>query len=358
MGGYIMDNLFFRLSDFFMEETDEVMIPESQERLLGALCLNRMGGIGYLNMRRLKGLKVSKEFRWTMEAVYNDNLRKYELLLRDVGILSEIFSKSTFAYALLKGAYLSTMLYPKGCRVSNDIDILVQEEDLSRCTGLLAEGGFVQGQYVRGKGIIPATRREIVMARMNYGETVPFFKVVDDEAIMVDINFSLDYKPEESGIVRKMLQRTRKVAGPSGEFVTLDRADFMIQLCCHLYKEATTIDWVMTGRDLLLYKFSDIYVFFTKEYQGKDYQLLKNRIFEYGVMKECFYALKNTAVVFEKLLQNEEYMKLLEEIQPDNLDFMKQIVCPKEKQVLSYDMEFKDWFMQKDRAGLLRNMGN
>lgn len=351
-----MDNLLFKLADFFLEENDEVMVPKNPERLLGDLCLNRLGGIAYLNMKKSKGLKVSKEFRWTLEAVYNDNKRKQEYLLRDVGILSEIFKESTFDYAFLKGAYLSTMLYPKGCRVSNDIDILVCEEDLSKCTKLLEGAGFVQGQYSRDKGIIPASRREILMARMNYGETVPFFKVVDDEVIMVDVNFSLDYKPEDGCVVKQMLRKARTVVSPVGEFKTLDKADFLIQLCCHLYKEATTIDWVRTRRDLLLYKFCDIYVLLMKDYLPEDFGVLLDRIKEYGVEKECYYTLVNTAEFFEKLAEKQECVDLVKEISPENLDFMKQIVCPKERKILVYDLDFKQWFMQDNRADMLKEL--
>ena len=64
------------------------------------------------------------------------------------------------------------------------------------CVGqeILEKNGFIQGYFAYGE-IITATRREILMARMNYGETVPFLKMVNGNLLELDLNFTLDIKP-------------------------------------------------------------------------------------------------------------------------------------------------------------------
>ena len=71
---------------------------------------------------------------------------------------------------------------------------------MEKCQQVLLENGFIQG-HIRGRKIIKATREEIILSRMNYGETIPFCKFWEGRYLCVDINFSLDYKPMKDNTV-------------------------------------------------------------------------------------------------------------------------------------------------------------
>lgn len=345
----------FEISDVYMEKSDNWTSFENESELLGEICLNRIAGIAYGNLKRLPQLRTIKEFENTLSAVYNDNVSRTRLFKQNVKYLSQILKDANFRYALLKGAFLITKLYTEGYRTSNDVDILIEEVDISKCQDLLKQNGFIQGYFDKQKKeVMPATRREVILSRMNYGETVPFVKVINDHPFYVDINFSLDFKPEkEKMIVSKLLSRVEEVSFEGIKFNTLGIKDFMIHLCCHLYKEASTMEWVKERRDLQLYKFSDINVCLHECIDQAFFDKLIDRIFDYGTQKECYYTFYNIAIIYPKLKEIEGFCDMLDRIKPNDSEFMKQIIDPLNNKVYKYTIPFEEWFFVKNRLEYL-----
>ena len=250
--------LIFKLSDALLDEKVTVE-DEDWELLLGQIVTNRVVGIAYKNLKKSE-VKMANEIEQCLKSTLDYNVRKTKDYIDNVKYIGTIMSEASFNYALLKGAYLATKVYEIGNRTSNDIDIFLHSSDLTECQEILEKNGFIQGYFANGE-IIPATRREILMARMNYGETVPFLKMVNGNLLELDLNFSLDFKPSgNSEIMCKMLSDVCYVELDDIGFKTLKLTDFIIHLCAHLYKEATTYDWVVGRRDLNLYKFINIII--------------------------------------------------------------------------------------------------
>ena len=188
----------------------------------------------------------------------------------------------------------------------------------------------------------------------NFGETIPFVKIQNGEPLVIDLNFSIDYKPEkETKIVKELLGNTEDVVYEEVTFKTLNMDDFIIHLCCHLYKEATVYDWVNRRKDLLLYKFSDINVIFNRYLDDKRVSALINRINYLGLNKECYYAIYNTGEIFPRLYKVVNIEKLLVSICPNDLTFMKQIYNPIENKLYSYNCSFIEWFERRNRIEAL-----
>lgn len=261
---------------------------------------------------------------------------------------------ASFPYALLKGAYLTTKVYEEGCRTSNDLDILIEEENVSTLQDILKADGFIQGYYMKNEDrIVPATRRDIILSKMNYGETVPFAKFIDGNLFYVDINFSVDFKPEkEKKTVSELLSNIEKVEYGDTYYYTLDKYAFFIHLCCHLYKEATTMEWVKEGRDLQLYKFSDINVYLHDRKRAYFDKLFLN-IEKMQLVKECYYTIANTLIIYPGLKANKDLIDFVEKLRPSACGFMKEIVDPREKKLYRYEIPFEEWFEAKKKEKFL-----
>ena len=104
-------------------------------------------------------------------------------------------------------------------------------------------------------------------------------KIYNDHPICLDVNFSLDARPSTSSIIEQMLKASVIKRNGNYEYRTLSDVDFLIHLCCHLYKEATTMEWVQSRRDLLLYKFSDINIMLSKLDSDEFYDLLLKKYY-------------------------------------------------------------------------------
>lgn len=349
----VIDKLF-KLSDVYNEERIEIDNVWAEE-IFGKIILNRVPNICYDNLKN-KSVWISREFDNAFEVLCKKNVIETEYYEKAVIYVSGIFEEANFLYAMLKGAFLITHVYEKGYRQSNDIDLLVKEEDVEKCQQVLLENGFIQG-HIRGRKIIKATREEIILSRMNYGETIPFCKFWEGRYLCVDINFSLDYKPmKDNTVICKMLEQRVEVPLENTCLRTLNVTDFIIHLCLHLYKEATTYDWVKRRKDLNLYKFSDLNVMFHEYVDENISVLLSERIKEFGVERECYYALVHTQDIYENLKNNVDYEKLLKRIKPECLEYLSQIVDPIRKKTYKYNMSFREWFACENRVAELQEI--
>lgn len=323
--------------------------------VLGQLLYNRMGGAAYYTLEKCALLSdVNREFRNTLKAIYMSNRLQTDSFLKARDLLAGVLAGVDVPYALLKGGYL-VGLYPNGLRTSNDFDLLVSQRDIKAIADCLRSSGFQQG-YIRENRFIPATRAEILSSRMNRGETVPFIREIGLPMMPfceVDINFSLDFQARQhTDTVSVLLGRAEKrIETASGWLFTLSPADFALHLCAHLYKEATVFNWVEMGRDLSLYKFSDLYLLLADGLDAETAEQIARRAAEHGLQKECTYALRYTKELYG--MENPKLDYLLETIVPTDLSFMKRILRPADNRVFQYDMPFIDWMFCHQRKEML-----
>ena len=328
--------------------------------VLGQLLFHRAGGVAYYTLRECELLgQVNREVRNSLKTAYDSGKAKSESLKTALAELADILRNADFPYAFLKGAYLVS-LYPAGLRTSNDLDVLISKKDISELEALLKEAGFTQGN-IRNGSFVPASRAEILSSRMNRGETVPFIRQADlphMEFLEIDVNFSLDFKAkQENDAVAALLKNAAPlIETDNGNLLRLTPADFLIHLCCHLYKEATVYAWVEMDRDLSLYKFSDIYLLLNKWTTHAFYTDLADHINEYGLHRECYYALLRTKELFS--IENAELDKLLTGIRPGNIAYLTEIIQPEQNKTYRYDKAFSDWLFTSGRKGHLYETSN
>lgn len=325
--------------------------------VLGNLLYNRVGAMAYYVLKQNELLyKVNREFRNTLKAIYEYNIYKTNSFTKALKMLMPLCEKIEFPYAFLKGAYLIE-LYPKGVRTSNDIDILIDQKNITQMSGILKDFGFKQGGVIN-ETMVPASRREIISSRMNRGETVPFIKEVNlpnMKYLEIDVNFSLGFRPgSDTGIVCDFLR------GAKGRILeqipTLNQVDFLMHLCAHLYKEAAVMTWVEMGRDISLYKYCDIYLFVKKIMDENFANNLIKRINDVGLNKECYFALHNTKELFG--ISNCHLDRVLKEIQMTDTSFMRQILEPETGKVYYYSMNYVDWIFCSNRRRNLHEARN
>lgn len=326
--------------------------------ILGHLLYNRIGAIAYYVLNKAQLLqKVNREFRNTLKVVYENDSIKATSFIKALTTMFSICCECEFPYAFLKGAYLVD-IYPKGLRTSNDIDILIKPGNITEFANKLKKAGFIQGN-IKNELIIPANRTEIISSRMNRGETIPFIKEVNlpnMKYLEIDVNFSLGFRPGlDENVVEKFLSNTQPLI--INRIETLNKTDFLIHLCAHLYKEATTMHWVEMERDISLYKYCDIYLFLYKFMNEQFAKKFIERVCCIGLNKECYYALYYAKALFE--IENKYLDKVLKDIEPIDKAFMNQVIEPQTSKAYSFDMSYTEWVFcnyRKDKLYETRNV--
>ena len=349
--------LFFELCKFLDPNKKKIkrLIENGSAtpELLGNLFANRVTGIAHGVLKKCDLLHmVDREFRAALinTAIMNEKI--VDDFRGCVNYLSTELEACGVPYALLKGAYLCNK-YEKGYRTSNDIDILIASNDVGKVSALLKLAGFKQGEVKNG-AFIPATRQQIIQSKMTRGETVPFIKPTKlpfVKFVEVDLNFSLDYKNGDDDILKKMLSRTQKVSFDNMQIRTLDNFDFVLHLCAHLYKEATTLPWIKMKRDMTFYKYCDIYMMLSSFSKEEFAELLK-RANENGLEMEIAYCLQSLKAFFGDSLG----------VLGDNIEFIgnvNEVVSPEEKKIYYYsESNVIKRFFTKDRTKLFEEAKN
>ena len=322
--------------------------------VLGNLLYNRMGPVAWYVLKSCRLTQnVNREIRNSLQMIYESSCKKANRFRKMLAETADILNELDFPYAVLKGGRLAYE-YPIGLRTSNDLDILINQQDITDLSVILKSAGYVQG-YIRDNSIIPASRTEILTSRLNRGETVPFVKQISENGFNeIDVNFSLDYKAKQSSaVVKQLLEEIKPFSIGKGQIImTLSDTDFIIHLCSHLYKEATTYKWVEMGRDLSIYKFSDIYFLIHKYLDKSLSENLISRIHFCGLQKECYFSLFLTSILFS--VENAYLTSVLSSIKPDDTSYMKEIIDPAKEKIYEYDMPFIDWLFCDDRCKNLK----
>ena len=349
-------SLFKNLCSFKNEGFDITLIEAATPQVLGHLFFNRMQAIAYGKLESAGVLaKVNREFRNSLKDAYDANVEKNDSYFRCVHYVDDILSQCKGKYAMLKGALLCR-LYPKGYRTSNDIDILVLPQDVTEIGEILIKNGFVQGN-VRGGCFKPATRREIIESKMMRGETVPYVKEINlprMKYLEIDINFSLDYKTGDIDAVSRMIEKseTREIEGL--RIQTLNKEDFFLHLCCHLYKEATTLPWVEMNRDMTLYKYCDIYMLMNGADENETKALFA-KAESMGMDKICSFAIMQMAELF--LLDNLCARQLAEQKLKNAPEFIHKVISPKDKKEFVYlEKDISERLFSENRKKLLQEV--
>lgn len=350
--------LFQQLCQFKNNMFQENLLEYATPHVLGQLFFNRMQGVAYgrLKQNDLLG-KVNREFRNSLKAAYEQNLEKNRSFFQGVVLVSDVLSACGCKAAMLKGAFLCAH-YPEGYRTSNDIDLLVLPEDVTKVGNLLIAAGFRQGN-VRNGEFVPATRKEIIESKMMRGETVPYIKEVclpGMKYLEVDINFSLDYKAGEKDILTSLLDRSVVLEEQGIRIPTLCKEDFFLHLCAHLYKEATTLPWIEMHRDMTLYKYSDIYLLLS-EMTDQDVATLFARAKELDMEKIVAFALLQTAGLFD--ISNAQILRKANNALAQDPEFLLRVVSPKDKKNLIYGTaDVAERFFMEDRIKDLEEVVN
>lgn len=353
-------DLFFSLCQFQNNDSEKIkeliQSGAASPAVLGELFWNRIAAVGY-GVLQDNGLLsyTNREFRNSIKNAYFQNRIKNESFMKCLDLINFVLKPIENKYALLKGALLC-LIYPKGFRTSNDIDILVSQADITEIGEKFKKEGFIQGSIKNGV-LIPATREEIIKSRVMRGETIPYIKKVGlpfFEFLEIDINFSLDFKNGDQYMIQNLINRSVVNNECGIEIKTLKKEDFFLHLCAHLYKEATTYPWIKMKRDMTLYKYVDIYMLLNGMSE-EEIDKITETATELKLLKEYIYTVKEVGELFESINEKTDY--ILNKVSFD-LSYMLDVVYPEEKKLFRYTISnAKERFFSNNRCSILKEVG-
>jgi hypothetical protein len=280
----------------------------------------------FYHLRKLNLLdSVDQEVRRLMEINYKAiGMRNTEYFTQFTKI-GEEFNKRGIGAAVLKGMLLCGSVYPAiETRYFNDLDFLVKKSDIKAVTESLTVLGYVQGHYdQKTEKVVEASKKQKIYHQMTTHELQVFLKMSENpfaKVLEVDINHNIlwvgncPYEVDHE----LMLSRLIEVEINGTKALRLNYEDCLIQLCCHLYKEATILHWIKDLKDLKIYKFADIQIYIEKYGSKINWQDLLLFVKANKLEKVVYYVFHYVNLMYEETVP----AHILVSIEPKNKRFL------------------------------------
>lgn len=203
-------------------------------------------------------------YRWLYLDAYTGNKARNGVQYEEFAQMLQALNSSRVEYAVRKGPALTDHVYgDTGLRRMQDLDILVDRKDLNEVGTILRSHGYSQGRLNSdGTAVVPFKRSTHAFWKMFVNNDLPFIKIsgrseLDSFSIDICLNIFVDRSPARVATTELLAHRVSAVLCGVDSYM-LSPADSFIDLCAHLYKEATANFYIQAGTDLQLSKFLDI----------------------------------------------------------------------------------------------------
>ena len=202
--------------------------------------------------------KSPSYFRRIIDDLLRCNLINNQEKLSELNkILSQLLEAGALC-APVKGGYLIDNIYKdRKIRSTNDMDILIKRKDVDIVDKVMCDNGYVLGEYnVEDNCILHPDKNKRMLYKTSMYNLLPYIKISDNAIntpIIFDFSFALDFSLDTRPI-EEMLTLATKI----NDSLQLKPEHFLIHMCCHHYREASNVAWIMIGKDLNLIKFCDV----------------------------------------------------------------------------------------------------
>ncbi len=168
----------------------------------------------------------------------------------------------------VKGGYMIDNVYHnRGVRTTNDIDALIRRQDIGRVHEIMCSNGYICGEYCsETNSVIEPDKVKKVLYKTKMYNLLPYVKIYDgvpNRAVIFDLSFALDFSLDTDP-VDEMLD----CAALDEDSLELQPEHYFVHMCCHHYREASNVAWILIGKDLTLMKFCDVREFLIQKMTG------------------------------------------------------------------------------------------
>ena len=300
---------------------------------------NKIIGLAYFNLKRYKLLcRMKPIILHLMEYYYYCNKKRNVTIMQEKRKIVRAMQEKNIQVLSLKGGVLLDQVYcDYGSRTCNDLDFFCFLQDLKDIDQIVTELGYSQGEYDwNTEEINEFSRIKKLGWKMNLNTVPTYIKKIDNndfiDFLEIDFSYSFDLRKDVS-IAESVF------ANSIG--CEMNKIDFVVHLCSHLYKEAENDIWIEAKADLNLIKFCDIRESL-KKFTYKEVDSLIKRSIElkcWDAVIYCSYYLS--------ILYGEDYARIiskfkamgyeLAETKYDKLDYSKESKEHFWKRIFAYD---------------------
>ncbi|MFD1735389.1 nucleotidyltransferase family protein [Bacillus salitolerans] len=278
----------------------------------------------------------------------NGNQKKNEIYQSELKIIVAKFNENNIKYATLKGAILCSEVYNIGSRFCKDIDILIDEDQLTKASVILNELGYVQGEKW-SNNIREYSKQEKLFKRLGHHVLSSFTKKFENTEIYVNVELAFDiFNNKNSSPVKKQLVRESLNSSEVNKDMInkLNTEIMLLQLCFSIYKDSTSVHSIRHGKDIELIKYVDLYRFILKNFSqiNWEYFIFNINILSQDGKKAVFYTFYHLELIFGDIIP----VEIMSCLRPEDITFLNDYGLDEEK-VFRWEKSFDERIFWSDR---------
>jgi len=307
------------------EEIDQISNLLSSKldwcEIAGQLLNHRLGGYFYFGLTQEQRKHVPKEVIKALELLIYAQKVQTQSRMKTIMEINQVLTESNIHFAMLKGTVFIADVYTElGSRRSNDIDIMVKEDDLPELDKILRNRGYIQTNQSEGEELKEASKKEKLIQRMNYHDLVPYVKQEESDISEIDINFLFDSK---DNLIDDQVfgYEMREYAYGDYSVTGLPIYLHLAHLCIHFHREGTNTLWTNEKRDVVIYKVVDIINSLRKHIKEINIDDWCNLMKDLNLQKQCYY----TFFVLSQFYNNGNIEKITEHLKPSDSEYVNNI---------------------------------
>ncbi|HVB45620.1 MAG TPA: nucleotidyltransferase family protein [Streptosporangiaceae bacterium] len=261
---------------------------------------------------------------WTMRSSYLYNRQRNLALVDELGVLLAEFASRGVNAVVRKGTYLTCRVYPDpALRFSADLDLYVADSDRVAFSRAMTDLGYQQGLPTEnGRVMLPLDREEAIFSRLHEAALPPFRRLTSDpyvEIFTIDPSHNLMPPASHKSIpAADFLRRAHRETVAGEQAWVCSPEDTLLDLCVHLFREATSVCSIELNKDLCLIRFIDIVQWWRAAGGRLDTERFAGLAAQYDLVAENYYALHFTQLLYPGVVPPE----LLDRLRPDDLDYL------------------------------------
>jgi hypothetical protein len=260
---------------------------------------------------------------WLYSAAYEALAQRNRTLFTEFGRVLRALTRRGVRHAVRKGPAVCVDVYEDpGVRWMNDLDLLIERDAFPAVGDVLAELGYAQGSLdPNGAAIVAPDRSTRLFWSMHLNNALPYRRPATDTLVdtyNVDLCFDLFQRRSAGGVdVSLVLDRAtpRRICGEDS--FMLHPVDHLVDLCLHLYKEATSYLSIERGNDINLMRFLDV-AETVRASAPETLARLPSDAAEMGAERELYYALHHTRLLYADAIP----AGLVDRLQPVDVGFL------------------------------------
>ncbi|MFE9287974.1 nucleotidyltransferase domain-containing protein [Streptomyces olivaceus] len=280
---------------------------------------HKVAGLVFANLQRL-GLLELDQYLYSnadmFRALYLYHRTRNQALQDEaVAVLARLQGEVPDV-ALRKGLYLAQHVYRDlGLRPMADMDLLMVRADTKRAVGILEDLGYQMGDTTSdSRRVIPLPREKMAFWRLHVNNLPPVFRLTSEPTVLefiVDISVGLFLPGSEFSVpTEEVLTRAVPVALGSIDALAPAPEDLVMDLCAHLYKEATTLRYLHRLKHQRLIQYCDLREVLLAHGDAAFWRKFSDRVAAYSIRPVAYFALAH----LEKLYPGTIPGHILEEL--------------------------------------------